>query len=77
MQPIQDTLEMALPVQTLMRRLAANSVYQDAFAAAFPDGLTAANVARALATYLRTVRSGDSPLDQFLNGDSVALSPSA
>ena len=32
-------------------------------------------IARALASYVRSILSGDSPYDRFVNGERTALSP--
>ena len=77
LQPIQDSLEMALSLDSLEARLRGNSSYRREFQRAFRAEPTAENVARALATYLRTLRSGNAPLDRLRNGDSLALSPLA
>ena len=77
LQPIQDSLEMGLPLAHLLTRLDADRDYTAEFDAAFSDGLTASNVARALASYVRTIRSGDSPADRYLGGDSTALGDDA
>jgi cytochrome c peroxidase len=77
LQPIQDSLEMALPMARLLERLEADDDYGRSFSLAFPDGVTANNVARALASYVRTIRSGDSPLDRYQAGDTTALSAEA
>src|SRR5207249_4359857 len=61
----------------LLRRLSADAEYQRAFAAAFADAATARNVARALASYVRTIRSGDAALDRYRDGDTSALTPQA
>lgn len=77
LQPIHDSLEMDLPVEQLVARLGEDARYRDGFAAAFADGVTPANVARALASYVRTLRSGDAPVDRSRDGDTTALSPAA
>lgn len=74
LQPIQDSREMDLPLDTLIVRLKADPSVRWAFIAAFPDGVNATNVARALAAYVRTVRSGDSRYDRYGDGDAAALS---
>lgn len=77
LEPIQDSLEMDLPIEQLVARLGEDARYRDGFAAAFADGVTPANVARALASYVRTLRSGDVPVDRSRDGDTTALSPAA
>jgi cytochrome c peroxidase len=76
-QPIQDPLEMALPMARLLERLEADENYGRSFSLAFPDGVTGNNVARALASYVRTIRSGGSPVDRYQAGDTTALSADA
>jgi len=75
--PIQDTLELGLTLDQLEARLRAEVRYQRQFRSAFGDGVSAPDVARALAAYLRTLRSGDAPIDRYRQGDSTALSPLA
>src|SRR5262249_40444445 len=38
-------------------------------------GMKAADVSAALASYVRTIRSGDSPYDRYLRGNADALTP--
>jgi cytochrome c peroxidase len=38
-------------------------------------GLSADEISRALATYLRSILAGNAPFDRFINGDPSALSP--
>ena len=77
LQPIQDSLEMDLPIDAAVERLRTDAFYRAAFADAFPDGITTSNVARAIASYVRTVRSGDAPIDRERAGDTTALSAAA
>ena len=77
LQPIQDSLEMNLPIDRLVSRLTADRAYTAAFAATFPDGVTRMNIARALASYVRTIRSGDSPVDRYEAGDTTAIGADA
>jgi cytochrome c peroxidase len=77
LQPIQDSLEMDLPIDEAVGRLMTDAFYRDAFADAFPDGITTTNVARALASYVRTIRSGDAPIDRDRAGDTTAPSAQA
>lgn len=65
----------------ILSRLAADPRYPDLFAAAFPEDeapLGFPNVIRALASFLRTLISGNSAFDRFTYaGDRAALSESA
>jgi cytochrome c peroxidase len=56
--PIENPLEMNLPVDEAAARV----------------GLSEGELRRALATYVRTILSGDSPYDRYLAGDREALS---
>jgi cytochrome c peroxidase len=58
LKPIQDPNEMDLTLAEAERRL----------------GLDATAISRALASYLRSVLSGDASYDRFINGDRGALS---
>ncbi len=64
----------------LIARLAVEPLYQTLFAAAYPDEsepITVANITKALASFTRTLISGNSPYDQHLQGDETALSEEA
>ena len=73
LQPIQDSIELALPIGEAIARLRRDTEYVAAFAGTFRDGITAVNLARALASYVRTLRSGDSRFDRYDAGDTAAL----
>ena len=80
LQPIENPEEMGLQLGQLLGRLRADRSYTRAFRGAFGnvrEAITRQTVARALASYLRTLRSGDSPADRFLAGDASALSSEA
>jgi cytochrome c peroxidase len=76
--PISSPDEMALPVATLVARLAADPAVTRAFADAFPEAprVDAANLAKAIATYERTFVSPDTRFDRWIAGDQRALTPS-
>jgi cytochrome c peroxidase len=75
--PIHDPKEMNLRLDELIARLRSDSAYRWQFQRAFPDGVSTANVAQALASFVRTLRSGDSAYDRFEQGDHAALSAEA
>ena len=76
--PVQDTMEMAMALPELVRRVAADARYPALFRAAFPGStITDTTVARAIASYVRTLWTGNSPYDRFQAGDSSALTPAA
>jgi cytochrome c peroxidase len=64
----------------LLERLRADATYQTLFAEAYPDDadpFTIDNLTRAIASFERTLISGDAPADRFRRGDTNALSASA
>jgi cytochrome c peroxidase len=58
LKPIRDPNKMDLPLDEAAARVA----------------LPVEEISHVLASYLRSILSGDSPFDRFLNGDSTALS---
>jgi cytochrome c peroxidase len=76
--PIRADVEMNLPVEQLMEKLAGIPEYQPLFKAAFPtEGMTPETIAKAIATYERTVVSGRAPFDAWIEGDTKAISEEA
>lgn len=63
----------------MVQHLQDSADYRQAFANAFPgeDAVSADNVARALSNYQRSLLTPDSPFDQFVRGDTHAISASA
>ena len=59
LKPIQDPNEMDLSLEEATSRV----------------GLDARSMSQALASFVRSLLSGDSPFDRFINGDRAALSP--
>jgi cytochrome c peroxidase len=76
--PIEADVEMDLPMSVAVTRLKAVEGYRAAFARAFPkDGLTEQTILKAIATYERTIVTGDTPFDHWLRGNKSAISASA
>jgi cytochrome c peroxidase len=65
--------EMGATWTSVLQKLAADREYRTAFAAAYPDGITKANVVNAIATFERTLLTPDSRFDRYLRGESNAL----
>jgi cytochrome c peroxidase len=63
--------------EKVMAQLGSIAEYRREFRAAFGRDFDAAGVAQAIAAYVRTIVSGDSPYDRFQAGDTRAMSPSA
>ncbi len=72
-QVVISPVEMGSDWKTVVQNLAALPVYQNAFKQAYPDGVTAANVQNALATYERTLLTPNSRFDQYLLGNTEVL----
>jgi cytochrome c peroxidase len=76
--PIKTDVEMNLPIDQLIERLKGIPEYGPLFQAAFPrEGIAPEAIAKAIATYERTVVSGRAPFDAWLNGNDKAISASA
>jgi len=76
LRPIENATEMGSTVASALERLRADRGYPSQFEAAFTDGITAANLGRALASFERVLLRGDSRVDRFRkNGEHDALTP--
>ena len=76
--PVTAAGEMNLPPGQLLNKLESIPGYTQLFQAAFPgESITEANVARAIATYERTIISGEAPFDRWVKGDESAISGTA
>jgi cytochrome c peroxidase len=76
--PIQADVEMNLPLDQLMARLKSIAEYGPLFQAAFPNQpISPGILARAIATYERTVVSGRAPFDAWIEGDEKAIGDDA
>ncbi len=76
--PLVNHREMALDPEEAVARLRTDPFYVRSFAQAFPgQEITFELVAKAIASFERTLVSYDSDLDRYLSGDAEALSPSA
>jgi len=77
--PVQNPKEMGNTLAAVERKLNQNAAYRREFEKVFgPGPITFANVARAIASFERTLASGGSPFDRFhYGGDASALTPAA
>lgn len=78
--PIQAGVEMAMPADLAVERIASINGYLPYFEAAFPgeaDPITFDNISKAIATFERTLITPDDGLDRYLRGDESALSDDA
>lgn len=75
--PIQNPIEMNLPLDAAVAKLNAIEGYKKQFQQVFGTDVTSDGIAKAIAAYERTVLSGDAPYDKFKAGDKTALSEPA
>lgn len=76
--PIQAEVEMNLPIERLVERLSAIPGYRRLFRDAYGDDrVTPEGIARALATFQRTVVSNLAPFDRWVRGEEAAISEEA
>ncbi|MDB6145256.1 MAG: cytochrome [Pseudomonas sp.] len=70
---IQSPMEMGNSWEAVIATLSSDPAYQPAFKAAYRDGVTAATVQNALASYERTLLTPDSRFDLYLKGNTDIL----
>jgi cytochrome c peroxidase len=73
--PLTSPGEMGSSWEHVLSQLRANSDYVRAFASAYPDGISEANVRDAIASFERALVTPDSRFDQHLRGKPDALTP--
>jgi len=76
--PIEADVEMNMPLKTLIPKLNNIKGYVVLFEKAYPgEGLTKKSLAKAIASFERTVVSTESPFDRYIKGDKKAMSKEA
>lgn len=76
--PITADGIMNMPESKLVARLSAIPAYVDAFDKVFGEGdITRRKIELALATYQRTIVSGEAPFDRWIKGDEKAIGDAA
>lgn len=76
MGPFINPIEMGLPsLDAVVDKVKASGRYEPLFRQAFPEQpeITIANIAKAIASYERTLITPDSPYDRFVRGEESAL----
>jgi len=72
--PVTDPDEMGMTAESVVERIRGIKGYAPLFAAAFGDStISFERIAKAIATFQRTIVSGNSPYDRYLAGDKSAL----
>jgi cytochrome c peroxidase len=73
--PIAAHVEMNLDPAQAVKKLQSNPFYQEAFQKVFPkEGITIKTLAKALASFERSIVSGESRFDKYIAGDKTQLS---
>lgn len=75
--PIQNPIEMNMPLDKVLEKLNAIPGYKAQFQKIYQTDVTADGIAKSIAAFERTVLSGDAPYDRFKAGDKTALSEPA
>lgn len=76
--PIEAPAEMNQSMPMLVSMIGGIQGYRDAFDAAFPgEPISAGTIAKAIATFERTVVSGEAPFDRWIAGEEKAINESA
>ncbi len=71
--PIENPIEMNLPIAEAVARLEASAEYKDLFAMAYEGKITPRTIGRALGAFQKTLQSFDTPYDSFNLGDDSAI----
>jgi len=76
--PMLSKAEMNSTAEEIIQRLKAIPGYAPMFEAAYGnEGITTATLSKAIASFERTIVSGEAPFDRYVAGDEQALSPAA
>jgi cytochrome c peroxidase len=76
--PVQNPIEMGHTLEGMLTTLNGVPGYKPLFAAAFGDDkITSERVGQAIASFERTIVSGNSPFDRYEGGDKTAMSEAA
>lgn len=75
--PVNNPKEMASSWPEVIAKLSRDNAYPGRFSAIYRDGITAANIKDAIATYERSLITPNSPFDRYLHGNEKALSEQA
>ncbi len=75
--PIENPVEMALPIAQALERLNADPEYRQQFQVAYSGPATARSLGRALAAFQKTLDTVDTPYDRYVHGEDSSMSESA
>jgi cytochrome c peroxidase len=72
--PIENPVEMGNTIAQVLKDLKVNTEYVQKFNAIYKDGITAENIADALASFQSTLVTANSPFDKYLRGETTSIS---
>jgi len=75
--PIKNPLEMDMSLEEVAQRLSQDATLTKDFETAYDDGPSESSITRAIASFVRSLVSGNSAYDRYLQGDASALSDAA
>lgn len=75
--PIANPIEMGETLDNVVKKLNAVEGYRKQFQEVFGTGVTSDGIAKAIASFERTIVTGPSPYDKYEQGDKKAMSPAA
>jgi len=75
--PIQNPIEMKMTMDAVIARLNKIEGYRKQFQEIFGTNVTEEGIAKAIASFERTVLSGGAPIDRYMAGDEDAMSEAA
>jgi cytochrome c peroxidase len=75
--PIENPVEMNLPVAEAVKRLNADEHYHSWFKKIYNEAPNRTNLLDAIASFERTQETGSTPFDRFMKGDEKAISEAA
>ena len=73
LQPIETENELANSIDAVLKTLTESPEYRTAFEAAFADGVTKENLAKAIASFERIIITAESPIDRFVTARESVL----
>lgn len=75
--PIENPVEMNLPVAEAVKKLTADKNYNAYFKAIYKEAPNRSNLLDAISAFERTLETGDTPFDRFMKEDEKAISEAA
>ncbi|HEY0029798.1 MAG TPA: cytochrome c peroxidase [Bacteroidia bacterium] len=75
--PIENPVEMNLPVAEAVKKLNADPAYSLYFKKIYHESPNRANLLDAIAAFERTLETGNTPFDRFMKGDENAITDAA